>query len=592
MPFCTNEKFLEKFNKTPQCKNIKITTKFIDNEHKIGCECIDCGYEWDAFPYSVLSGRTTCKSCRNIKRRIPFEEKIKDLENYKASEIFYFLEEKYVDSICYFKIKCKACGYEHEVRYQDLRKIQSCIYCNQLLTEEIFLKRFHNENPHAKDIILKSKFVNGSSKINCECKICGHTWDARPIKLLEHGCRLCSAKERNGKYAKGYEECEKQLNEKFSHIKFVNKVNRKTEKTIFLCTKHNVQFKSSLREILVTKTSGCPQCYTERIKERLLCNTDEFKKKLAKLTNSLEVTSEYVDSHTPINVKCINCGYEFSIPPDRLIQTPTCQNCGDTLSYPNKYLRAFMKQLNVDYCEFDYSPQWANKKRYDCYFEKDGKRYIIEMDGQQHYKNCFYGKVEKQRENDKLKDELAKNNGVVLIRINSMKIHKIKDYILNSELNKIFDLSKINFDECTRFAFNNLMYLVCNEYKNDENITVSQLANKFNISKDSVRRYLKTGNDANICVYNTEESKKRAFKFKKEQYMNNKEFNLKNVIICVETNQVYKSATYASKILNVHVNAITRCLKNKNFTCKGYHWVRYSESNKSLFNNINFDIVS
>ena len=97
---------------------------------------------------------------------------------------------------------------------------------------------------------------------------------------------------------------------------------------------------------------------------------------------------------------------------------------------------------------------------------------------------------------------------------------------------------------------------------------------------------MKTRNDANICVYNAEESKKRAFKFKNEY------FNLKNVIICVETNKVYKNATYASKILNVHTNAITRCLKNKNFTCKGYHWVRYSESNKSLFNNINFDIIS
>lgn len=594
MPLCTNEKFLEKFNKTPQCKNIKITTKYIDGDHKVGCQCIKCGYEWDAFPYSLLSGNTSCKPCRLEKRKLPYEDKIKNLSNYKCSKIFDFLGEEYINSVCFIKIKCKTCGYEHSVRYQDLPKLQSCIQCtrnNQLTTEEIFLKRFYNENPHAKDIILKSKFINNSTKIDCECKICGYTWSNRPIDLLEHGCRLCSAKERNGKYAIGYEECKKQVHEKFPHIKFVNKVNKKTEMTTFLCTKHNVSFESSVQEILLTKTSGCPECYSERIKERLLCNTDEFKKKLSKLTNSLEIISEYVDSHTPIKVRCVNCGYEYEIPPDRLIQTPTCQNCGDSISYPNKYIRAFMKQVNVDYFEFEYSPTWANNKRYDVYFEKEGKKYIIEMDGQQHYRDCFYGRVENQRKNDKLKNELAENNGITLIRINCMKVHKIKDYMIESKLNEIFDLSKINFDECTQFAFNNLMYLVCNTYKTDKKITVAQLADKFNISKDSVRRYLKAGNDGNLCIYNTEESKERTHNFRKEQYMNSNEINFENGIICVETNQFYKSISYASKILGVHTNAISRCVKNKNFTCKGYHWIKYSELDKSLFNNINFNIV-
>ena len=163
--------------------------------------------------------------------------------------------------------------------------------------------------------------------------------------------------------------------------------------------------------------------------------------------------------------------------------------------------------------------------------------------------------------------------------------------MIESKLNEIFDLSKINFDECTQFAFNNLMYLVCNTYKTDKKITVAQLADKFNISKDSVRRYLKAGNDGNLCIYNTEESKERTHNFRKEQYMNSNEINFENGIICVETNQFYKSISYASKILGVHTNAISRCVKNKNFTCKGYHWIKYSELDKSLFNNINFNIV-
>ena len=43
-------------------------------------------------------------------------------------------------------------------------------------------------------------------------------------------------------------------------------------------------------------------------------------------------------------------------------------------------------------------------------------------------------------------------------------------------------------------------------------------------------------------------------------------------IVEAPSDYYHKSLDERKQILNVHTNAITRCLKNKNFTCKGYHW--------------------
>ena len=37
----------------------------------------------------------------------------------------------------------------------------------------------------------------------------------------------------------------------------------------------------------------------------------------------------------------------------------------------------FLNQINIDFNK-EYSPKWSDNKRYDFYFEKDGKEYIIE----------------------------------------------------------------------------------------------------------------------------------------------------------------------------------------------------------------------
>ena len=54
-----------------------------------------------------------------------------------------------------------------------------------------------------------------------------------------------------------------------------------------------------------------------------------------------------------------------------------CQYCSDGISYPNKYIRNLLEQLPVTNVVYEYSPKWAQRKRYDAYFEYQDRKFTI-----------------------------------------------------------------------------------------------------------------------------------------------------------------------------------------------------------------------
>ena len=80
---------------------------------------------------------------------------------------------------------------------------------------------------------------------------------------------------------------------------------------------------------------------------------------------------------------------------------------GDGISYPEKVGRVLFPLVDNN-CKYQYSPKWANGKKYDFYLPKYNM--IIELHGSQHYK--ARGFMEDQVENDTYKRDLAKDNGI------------------------------------------------------------------------------------------------------------------------------------------------------------------------------------
>lgn len=129
-------------------------------------------------------------------------------------------------------------------------------------------------------------------------------------------------------------------------------------------------------------------------------------------------------SHKHIDFKCPYCGDIRNLEIKSVTtQGFSCSVCGDGVSYPNKFARGLLKQLDVDDLHFEYHPDWADKYFYDNYFWYKGNAYILEMDGMFHYKdNTMSGMTKEEAQSiDNTKDNLAKQNNVTIIRIDCKK---------------------------------------------------------------------------------------------------------------------------------------------------------------------------
>lgn len=218
-----------------------------------------------------------------------------------------------------------------------------------------------------------------------------------------------------------------------------------------------------------------------------------------------------------IEVICPNCGNKMykTISCIYLYKSIGC-NCGDGFSYPEKFMFNVLKQLNIDFIT-EYSPSYLNTKRSDFYIPS--LNLVIETDGEIGHKGGkLYSKSAKSLENmieiDKWKDKQHSLNGVRTIRINCFKsnVDYIKQNIINSELNQVLNLSKIEWLKADLYAIkSNKVKEVC-EYWNrkKEYETTRNLEKVFNLSNTTVVRYLKQGTTHGWCYYDSKEEMRKS----------------------------------------------------------------------------------
>lgn len=212
-------------------------------------------------------------------------------------------------------------------------------------------------------------------------------------------------------------------------------------------------------------------------------------------------------SSKKVLVKCPFCGFQkYMIISDLSYRGyVTCDKCCDGISYPNKFAHELFSQLKDQclYYYFEYSPNWADKKRYDNYVVlKNGEEIIVEMDGTYHYINNSIC----QAKSDALKNKLAEEHNIKLIRINcnykklSTRFDFIKENIIK-ELGDIFDLSIIDWDKCNTAAISNKLIDVITYYNTHPRIDLYTIADTFKISMETLYNYLYIGEDLNLCKY-------------------------------------------------------------------------------------------
>lgn len=268
----------------------------------------------------------------------------------------------------------------------------------------------------------------------------------------------------------------------------------------------------------------CPICkHTKNMKvEKLIkdglscdyCNSIENKR-----PDLIKYLISQYDSRLPfasnkrVLVKCPDCGDEkYMIVKNLSRQGFRCAKCGDGVSFPEKFLSCVLMQLGVDFVAQVTSRtlSWIGNYRYDFYIPN--KNIIIEAHGAQHYRDNSspsqkWRTLEEEQENDRNKESLAKRNGVndyIVLDCRLSELNWIKNSILNSSLNQIYDLSSIDWLRCVEFSMKNLVREVCSYWSSHNNLTTGELAKLFRMNQSTILQYLKSGTELGWCNYSVE----------------------------------------------------------------------------------------
>ena len=221
------------------------------------------------------------------------------------------------------------------------------------------------------------------------------------------------------------------------------------------------------------------------------------------LKNIKDIYNHNVTSSDKVQVICPNCKGEKEIQISTLYTRHSigCR-CDDNQPYPEKFMHNVLTQLCLNFqtqlTKTNFS--WCKNYRYDFYFELNGEQYIVETHGSQHYKESGQGRtLKEEQENDKLKKKLALTNGIksenyIIIDCRKSELKWIKQNLLNSKLNELFNLNIIDWLNAEEFACCNLVKIIC-DYKMKYNCSVSELSDIFKYDKTTIRNWLKSGVD-------------------------------------------------------------------------------------------------
>lgn len=438
----------------------------------------------------------------------------------------------------------------------------------------------------SRNIEIIGEYINAKTKIKCLCLNCKNPFYSTPGNLLSNrniiGCRKCSTKEKTKKQFKTHEQFMMDFykkNRNATNLNILGKYSGHNNKIDCMCNIDKYKWSPKASDLL--SGCGCPVC------GNLICveginDIATLRPDLIKYFVNADDSKKYtLYSNKKVLLKCLDCGS----PKEMIVSNLTyngfnCNICSDSISYPNKFLRGLLLQLpKIENIIYEYSPQWANRKKYDGYFEYNNQKYIIEMDGAWHKQDNNMSGVSAQQSQrtDREKDYLAIKNNHNIIRIDCCKssCDYIKNNIKNSLLNELFDLNKINWDKCDEFATHNIVRDVCSFYK-EHNTPVRELVKIFKLSKSAITKYLNIGTTFDWCDYSGERELKKSIvrTVEKRKAKNNESIVAKdknNKIVC-QSDNIYKLLSILNDIYpdkNFSLSYIRMVCRGKRHTHQG-----------------------
>lgn len=262
---------------------------------------------------------------------------------------------------------------------------------------------------------------------------------------------------------------------------------------------------------------GCSCCAGRTLVESINSLAAKSPDLIKYLKDSNDATKYTYGSSKSVSCKCPICGYEKHTIVNNLSRYGfVCPRCSDNISMPEKFMMSLLDQLNINYIYQLTSSyfNWIGLYRYDFYLLD--YNCIVEVHGEQHYKDCHKRNkrartLKEEQDNDLIKKYLAINNGIdnyVVLDARECNRLNQKEFIkeiISNEFFKKFDFDNVNWERCLEYTKTSFIKMVCDYYNqyelNNKYISTTMLSDKFKLSVPTIYSYLIFGNKYGLCKY-------------------------------------------------------------------------------------------
>ena len=260
-----------------------------------------------------------------------------------------------------------------------------------------------------------------------------------------------------------------------------------------------IKFKCGHEEWKLPTERNCPYCDGKKVLKGFNDIATTHPHLVKYLANEEDAYNYSAQTNKPLLLKCPKCGKTKEGTLGYTIRQGyySCPYCLDNTSYPEKFVSCLLQQLEVKYI-----PQltcttfeWVGLKRYDFYIPS--LNCIIETHGMQHY---IY---KEQKINDEYKEKIAIDNNIdIYIQLDCRYSTKdfVKESILNSKINEVFNLKNIDWDKCHNYASTNSKLIEVCEVWNRDDITYYKQVIEIvkDISETTCKVYLQRGKELGL----------------------------------------------------------------------------------------------
>lgn len=254
------------------------------------------------------------------------------------------------------------------------------------------------------------------------------------------------------------------------------------------------------KQQLGEKQSGCP-CCTHKLIVPHINSIRTTNQELSKYFMNNEDIKYAVYSGERVDLRCPFCGTikENMVISSLARQGFACPVCHDKISIGERIIYYILNYFGLNFKkEFMFE---NNQWRYD--FNIFDYNSIIEVHGEQHYRQTSFGVLSEIQQNDAAKKIYALDQGIEkYIVINAMKsdYDYIVNSILNSELSMLCDLSLIDWAELRKTMFeHSIVKDICTYWETHKDVSYIDMERIFSFSESTIRKYLKIGYKLGWC---------------------------------------------------------------------------------------------